>query len=274
MKKMVFFLILLIFTRMGVSFGAGPSQIGIGNFFLGNDIANMSDSNLNQALGLLVGPSGAPGPAGVAGKNGFNGINGIDGMPGAPGPMGEPGPAGPAGAKGDTGATGAQGPTGATGAQGPAGPAGPAGNGADTQFGGGVVGVSVCGTQSEKPNLNFTIQPEFNGVNFVIASISVNSIPPSCNRNILKLYFKTQRADNFSKEYKDTKSPNYQAEVITCSYNIPDPVVPVTLVNKRSSGVALCLGTDSGKSIYLSDIAIADLDGTDSTNVGITITNP
>lgn len=272
MKKMVFFLILLIFTRMGVSFGAGPNQVGIGNFFLGNNIANMSDSNLNQVLGLLVGPSGAPGPAGVAGKNGFNGINGIDGMPGAPGPMGEPGPAGPAGAKGETGATGATGatgpagPAGATGAQGPAGPAGPAGNGADTQFGGGVVGVSVCGTQAgPAPDLNFTIQPEFNGSSFVISSVAVRSIPDSCKGKVLKLYFKTQHADTNNK---------YAAEVITCSYNIPDPVVPVTLVNKRSSGVALCLGTDSGKSIYLSDIAIADLDGTDSTNVGITITNP
>jgi len=266
MKKIVFFLILLIFTRMGVSFGAGTSPIGIGDFFLGNNIANMSDSNLNQVLGLLVGPSGAPGPAGVAGKNGFNGINGIDGMPGAPGPMGEPGPAGPAGPAGATGATGATGPAGPAGANGAQGPAGPPGTGADTKFGGGVVGVSVCGTQTgPAPDLNFTIQPEFNGSSFVISSVAVNSIPDSCKGKVLKLYFKTQHA---------SANDRYDAEVITCSYNIPDPVVPVTLVNKRPSGTALCLGTVSTKSIYLSDIAIADLDGTDSTNVGITITNP
>ena len=270
---MVFFLILLIFTRMGVSFGAGPNQVGIGNFFLGNNIANLTDSNLNQVLGLLVGPSGTPGPAGVAGRNGFDGLNGVDGMPGAPGPMGEPGPAGPAGPAGEPGASGATGATGATGPAGPKGDTGakgdpgPPGPGANTEFGGGVVGVSVCGTQAgPAPDLNFTILPEFSGSAFVIASVAVKSIPDSCKGKVLKIYFKTQARDSNNR---------YEKEVITCTYNIPDPVVPVTLINKRSSGgSALCLGNDSNKAIYLSDISIADLDGTDSTNVGITITNP
>ena len=109
MKKIVFFLLILVFTRIGVSFGSGTSPIGIGDFFFGKNIATLSDANINQVLGLIIGPAGTPGPAGPAG---------------AEGPQGPAGPAGPAGA---TGATGAQGPVGATGATGATGPQGPAG---------------------------------------------------------------------------------------------------------------------------------------------------
>ena len=61
MKKMVFFVLLLAFSRVGVALGMGPTPVGIGNFFLGSP--SITESNLNQVLGLLVGPAGSPGVA-------------------------------------------------------------------------------------------------------------------------------------------------------------------------------------------------------------------
>ena len=107
MKKMVFFLLLLAFTRIGVALGMGTTPVGIGSFFLGPP--SISESNLNQVLGLLVGPQGSPGVAGASGANGINGVNGLNGAPGAPGPAGLQGVAGPAGPAGPAGADGAAG---------------------------------------------------------------------------------------------------------------------------------------------------------------------
>ena len=104
MKKVVFFLLILTFARVGGAYGGNNSEASIQDFFLGNS-AN-GGTNLNQVLALLVGPQGAPGVAGVAGADGFVGMNGQDGKDGL---EGAPGPVGPAGATG------------------PAGPAGPAG---------------------------------------------------------------------------------------------------------------------------------------------------
>ena len=58
MNKIVFFLLVLIFTRMGVSFGSDPTPLAIGDFFVGGNATNISDANVNQLLGLLVGPEG------------------------------------------------------------------------------------------------------------------------------------------------------------------------------------------------------------------------
>jgi hypothetical protein len=38
MKKIIFFLLILVFTRIGVSFGSGNSPVGIGDFFLGKTL--------------------------------------------------------------------------------------------------------------------------------------------------------------------------------------------------------------------------------------------
>jgi len=128
MKKLTFFVLLLLFTR-GLTFYAGGNNqeapFQFDNLLLGYEIA--ANDNLNQVLAVVVGPRGVAGPAGVAGKNGFVGINGRagrDGIPGAPGPIGPGGPIGPAGSVGMIGATG---PAGAQGAQGPQGPQGPSG---------------------------------------------------------------------------------------------------------------------------------------------------
>jgi 8-amino-7-oxononanoate synthase len=65
MKRIAIFVLFLALTRVGVAMGASGAPVGIGNFFLGPP--TITDSNLNQVLGLLVGPEGKPGAAGIAG---------------------------------------------------------------------------------------------------------------------------------------------------------------------------------------------------------------
>jgi hypothetical protein len=71
MKKLIFFMTFLVFTRIGMGMGISATPVGIGNFFLGSP--SITESNLNQVLGLLVGADGQPGAAGVSGANGING---------------------------------------------------------------------------------------------------------------------------------------------------------------------------------------------------------
>ena len=148
MKKMAFFLLLLAFSRIGVAMGMGTTPVGIGNFFLGSPA--ITESNLNQVLGLLVGPAGSPGVAGISGANGrdglnglagipgANGVNGVDGTPGTPGVQGMQGVAGPAGPAGVPGTQGTQG------VAGPAGPPGTGGGGGFLGVGGGNVSLGAC----------------------------------------------------------------------------------------------------------------------------------
>ena len=152
---MAFFLLLLAFSRLGVAMGMGTTPVGIGNFFLGSPA--ITESNLNQVLGLLVGPAGSPGVAGISGANGrdglnglagisgANGVNGVDGAPGTPGVEGAQGVAGPAGPAGVPGTQGAQGV---------AGPAGPPGTGGGfLGVGGGKVSLGTC---DDSVNVNVT----------------------------------------------------------------------------------------------------------------------
>jgi hypothetical protein len=116
MKRITFFLLILMISRIGTSYAAPNTNTSpVQNFFVGG--AKTDRVNINQVLSLIVGPQGKPGPAGK---------NGIAGKDGKPGPAG---PAGPAGAQGPAGPAGAQGPAGPAGAggAGPQGPAGPAG---------------------------------------------------------------------------------------------------------------------------------------------------
>lgn len=154
MKKMVFFLLLLAFSRIGVAMGMGPTPVGIGNFFLGSP--SITESNLNQVLGLLVGPAGSPGLAGVSGANGRDGINGLAGIPGANGVNGLDGSAGNTGAQGAQGVAGPAGPAGVPGTQGAQGVAGPPGTGGGGGFigvGGGKVSLGTC---DDSVNVNVT----------------------------------------------------------------------------------------------------------------------
>ncbi len=153
MKKMVFFLLLLAFTRIGVALGMGTTPVGIGSFFLGSP--SISESNLNQVLGLLVGPQGSPGVAGVSGENGINGVNGLNGPPGPPG---------------SPGAQGLQG------VAGPAGPAGAAGGGVGTLgVGGGNVAIGTC-----DDTVNISVTQTFQRDLFELGTIVVSNIDGRC----------------------------------------------------------------------------------------------
>jgi hypothetical protein len=139
MKKLVFFVIILLFTR-GITYfasGTNSSSQQFDNLLLGYEIG--ADGNLNQVLAVIVGPKGDAGPAGVAGRNGFIGLNGLDGKDGIDGAPGPIGPSGQAGAQGLQGVAGAQG---LQGIQGPAGRNGaPGANGAAGSGGGGAIAM-------------------------------------------------------------------------------------------------------------------------------------
>ena len=266
MKKTVFFLILLIFSRIGVSYAAGTNPIGIGDFFTGNNIANLSDANINQVLGLLVGPSGTPGPAGVAGKDGFNGLNGINGMPGAPGATGATGPAGPAGAPGAPGAQGKDGQL--TGS---------------AAFAGGAAVVAVCGNPKTDPGLTVNINPKFTGTGFAIASIVVGNVSKDCVDKTLSLYFQIKVSTSFIDKTKETKYPD--GALITCTFPLDAKYLgsdlnKITLDHKSTpNNVVKCTSAPSvAGDLFIDDIMISDLDDVapdiktqTSTNIGITI---
>lgn len=187
MKKIVFFLLFLAFTRVGFAAGLSPNPVGIGNFFLGTP--KITDSNFNQVLGLLVGPTGQPGAAGVSGANGQDGAPGspgLNGLPGIAGFNGINGTNGLNGADGRDGAPGIAGVNGVNGAQGPAGPAGPAGapgGGSFVGLGGGSVALGAC-----DKDVSVSISQEFNGTFFALKAISISGIDSKCSGQQLKIY--------------------------------------------------------------------------------------
>jgi hypothetical protein len=184
MKKIVFFLLFLAFTRVGFAAGLSPSPVGIGNFFLGTP--KITDSNFNQVLGLLVGPSGQPGVAGVSGANGRDGAPGspgLNGLPGIAGINGVSGANGLNGADGRDGTPGTPGVNGVNGVPGPAGPAGPAGGGAFVGLGGGSVALGSC-----DKDVSVVISQEFNGTFFRLKNITVSGIDSKCVGQLLKIY--------------------------------------------------------------------------------------
>jgi hypothetical protein len=189
MKKMIFFITFLVITRIGVSIGTGATPVGIGNFFLGN--SSITSTNVNQILGLLVGPSGQPGAAGIAGVNGFSGLNGVNGMPGAPGLMGQPGQPGAAGSAGSAGAAGAPGAPGQPGAAGAPGPAGPAGSVSMVGFGGGIALVDSCDSE-----INVSMTQKFTAGIFYLDSIKVSNIAAACAGHTLKVHLNTTAPSN------------------------------------------------------------------------------
>ncbi len=137
--------------------GLSATPVGIGNFFIGAPA--ITESNLNQVLGLLVGPSGQPGVAGISGANGINGINGINGLPGIPGTPGAQGLPGIQGVKGDPGTPGVPGAPGKDGGIGSVG------------LGGGQVLIDACDKE-----VSISAAQAFTGSGFELSTVSVNSI--------------------------------------------------------------------------------------------------
>ena len=121
MKKLTFFLLILIFSRGLASYPSAASSTTsqFENLFLGYQVG--TDTKLNQVLAIMIDRQGKPTVSGVGGKSGFVGLNGQagkDGIDGAPGPIGPGGPPGVAGANGDAGAAGANGTAGSAGTPG------------------------------------------------------------------------------------------------------------------------------------------------------------
>ena len=173
---MVWFLLVLIVSRVGVAYGADSNTNSLQNFFF--NFSNSNTTNANQVLALLVGPAGPPGPAGVAGRDGFVGMNGVDGMPGAPGPVGQQGPAGVPGPAG---------------APGPAGPAGPAGTGNALGYAGGAVEITDGCTKAVKISISRQFisgdtpdSSSFNLKGIIIASDDLKTA--ACDQKIITIY--------------------------------------------------------------------------------------
>ena len=169
MKKLLFFILILLFARGATFFDANaegkPMQYE--NLLLGYELG--ANGNLNQVLAVLVGPQGKAGAAGVAGKNGFVGINGsagqdgIDGAPGPVGPSGAPGVAGLPGRDGVIGRDGAPGVAGTPGRSGAQGPAGPPGS--SSGGGGAIAMISLPAGDSNCPT---------GGTKFIASDASVS----------------------------------------------------------------------------------------------------
>jgi len=153
MKKLIFFITFLIFTRIGASMGMSATPVGIGNFFLGEP--SITQSNLNQVLGLLVGADGQPGASGVSGANGLNGLNGLPGINGATGAQGIQGVPGPAGAPGTPGKNGGIGNVG---------------------IGSGEVTIGSC-----DENVNIGATQAFKSDHFDLSTVSVSNISGGCS---------------------------------------------------------------------------------------------
>jgi hypothetical protein len=182
MKKLIFFMTFLIFTRIGMGLGISAAPIGIGNFFLG--APSITESNLNQVLGLLVGSDGQPGPAGVSGANGLNGINGLPGVSGAQGLPGAQG------VKGDPGVPGAPGVPGVPGKDGGVGSVG---------LGGGEVAIGTCDA-----TVNISATQAFTPTGFKLATVTVSEINVNaadainCNRFKATIHLTKKTGESYS----------------------------------------------------------------------------
>ena len=207
MKKAAFFIAFLAFTRIGFSLGFSEAPVGIGNFFLGQPA--IQDSNLNQVLGLLVGPNGQPGVSGYSGANGKDGLNGLDGKPGANGANGAPGQAGTQGAQGLAGPAGIPGVAGAAGPAGASGPAGAAGGtgGGTVNAGFGTIGIDSC-----DKSVKVDLKQKFTGGIFKLDQVNISEIAGIIGADL------GCSGQEVSVHLKDNKGPGTGDDIeITCS---------------------------------------------------------
>jgi hypothetical protein len=195
MKKLIFFMTFLIFTRIGMGLGISAGPVGIGNFFLG--APSITESNLNQVLGLLVGADGQPGAAGVSGANGLNGLNGT---PGVPGSQGLPGIQG---AKGDPGTPGTPGIPGKDGGIGSVG------------LGGGEVAIGTC-----DEFVNLSVTQAFTGSGFKLSTVSVKSVDGDrCKGFEATLHINTKSGDF---QCSKTIAPDQTQIDFVIDFKLPD----------------------------------------------------
>jgi len=216
MKKLIFFMVFLIFTRIGMGMGISATPVGIGNFFLG--APSITESNLNQVLGLLVGADGQPGATGVSGANGRDGINGIPGLPGSPGAPGAQGVKGEPGTPGTPGAPGAPGAPGRDGGIGSVG------------LGGGEVSIGTC-----DESVNISASQTFTPSGFKLATITVSNIDST-------------RCARFNATIHLTKKTG---ETYSCTQVVDGTSVPFTISSGTCASIPTLLMDQLGDKIGL-----------------------
>jgi hypothetical protein len=94
MSRMIFLILMTVFTRVGVDVGVGANGT-LTNFFVPSNSTTINFANSpngvtttplgNQVLVLQTGPAGPAGPAGRDGRDGRDGVQGATGPAGAPG---------------------------------------------------------------------------------------------------------------------------------------------------------------------------------------------
>ncbi|CAN2242339.1 Collagen triple helix repeat [actinobacterium SCGC AAA044-D11] len=260
MKKAAFFIAFLAFTRIGFSLGFSEAPVGIGNFFLGQPA--IENSNLNQVLGLLVGPNGQPGVSGFSGANGKDGLNGLDGKPGEPGAPGQPGAAGQPGIQGAQGPAGQPGQPGQPGAQGVAGPAGasgPAGAAGGTSGGNANAGFGTVTIGSCDDSVKIDLKQKFTSGVFKLDEVNIGEIlgttvaGPGCAGQRISVHIKD----------------NSTGAEITCSAMLPGITGTSNRISFPSGGACV---NSSNAAVTITNIEMKNLDsfvGLEFTSGGI-----
>ena len=260
MKKAAFFIAFLAFTRIGFSLGFSEAPVGIGNFFLGQPA--IENSNLNQVLGLLVGPNGQPGVSGFSGANGKDGLNGLDGKPGEPGAPGQPGAAGQPGIQGAQGPAGQPGQPGQPGAQGVAGPAGasgPAGAAGGTSGGNANAGFGTVTIGSCDDSVKIDLKQKFTSGVFKLDEVIIGEIlgttgaGPGCAGQRISVHIKD----------------NSTGAEITCSAMLPGITGTSNRISFPSGGACV---NSSNAAVTITNIEMKNLDsfvGLEFTSGGI-----
>jgi hypothetical protein len=222
MKKLIFFSLFLIFTRIGMSLGFSAAPVGIGNFFLG--APSITESNLNQVLGLLVGADGQPGSAGVSGANGINGINGLPGVPGSQGLPGAQGVKGDPGLPGTPGAPGKPGKDGGIGSVG---------------LGGGEVSIGTCDA-----SVNIAAAQEFTGSGFKLSTVSVSNVDATaCAGFKATIYLTEKKIDIVNKKITE--------QTYSCTQVIGSTSLLFTISSGACASIPSLLMNDLGDKIGL-----------------------
>jgi len=229
MNKMIFFLVVAIFTRAGIGLGIAADPVSLGNFFI-------SPGSANSTLGT-VGNVGNVGNVGVTKGSAGNEVLVLQ--------IGPPGPQGPAGSAGANGAKGAPG------ASGPQGPAGPEGKLSMVGFGGGVTLVGSCDT-----GVNIGMSEKFKSGDFFLDALRVSKIDgasagaPGCSGRTLKIHLTTTAASD----------SRYAANAeIICAISLPSNLASGTDSNEVSFSSSPGNCFISGNPFQIDTLRVADL---------------
>lgn len=252
-KKVIFILLVISLTRIGVSYADANSPLTSNKYFFGTKTSPANVNQLNQVLALLVGPRGKPGVAGVAGRDGMVGARGLTG---APGPVGLTGPQGPAGPAGPAGGAGPAGPQGERGLPGRDGVGGSSTSSASTlNLADGKVAFTRCDTDG---NADVRFGRKFVNTGnpatstFVFKSVTISNLDTLCGGKEIKFEFTIAASGikNPSSKYAVNNS-------IICTATIPSARTSI----KFGDGdvTTECKTGDAGTAYAFTDISTEDV---------------